>query len=36
MDALEILKNKDYKNLKSVSGGIEAWAKEIDTSLAVY
>ena len=36
MDTLEILRNKGYKKLKSVSGGISAWAEEIDTSMPTY
>lgn len=36
MEVLQILRNKGYKNLKSVTGGIGAWAEEIDKSMPTY
>ena len=33
---LQILKNKGFKNLKSLAGGIDAWANEIDPEVPVY
>tara|TARA_Y100001954_G_C15829771_1_gene614763 strand:- start:3012 stop:4166 length:1155 start_codon:yes stop_codon:yes gene_type:complete len=34
--ACEELKKNNFKNVKSVDGGILAWAKEVDTSLMTY
>ncbi len=34
--ALEILHSKGFKNLKNVSGGIDAWAIQVDTSVSRY
>ena len=34
--ALEILKNKGYKKLKSLAGGIEEWAVKIDKTIDVH
>lgn len=36
MRALEILKNAGFQNLKSLSGGIDAWSVEIDPSVPRY
>lgn len=33
---LQILKNKGFKNLKNLVGGIDAWAHEIDPEVPVY
>jgi len=33
---LQILKNKGFKNLKNLVGGIDAWANEIDPEVPVY
>ena len=33
--ALQVLKTKGYKNVKSLSGGIKAWADEVDQSIDV-
>jgi len=33
---LNLLKEKGYKNLKNLIGGIDAWAKEIDKEIVVY
>ncbi len=35
LEALDILKSKGYKHLKSVAGGIKAWSEEIDDSIVV-
>lgn len=35
-DALQILRNKGFKNLKNLVGGIEAWSDEIDSEVPVY
>lgn len=35
-EALGILKNKGFKNLNSVVGGIYAWATEIDPEVPIY
>ena len=35
-EALNILRNKGFKNLKNLVGGIDAWANEIDSKVAVY
>ncbi len=36
MRALEILQKAGFKNLKSLSGGIDAWSAEIDPSIPRY
>jgi molybdopterin/thiamine biosynthesis adenylyltransferase/rhodanese-related sulfurtransferase len=36
MRALEFLRQKGFKHLKSVKGGITAWSKEIDPSVPTY
>jgi adenylyltransferase/sulfurtransferase len=36
MKALEFLRSKGFKNLKSVKGGITAWSDEIDRSVPKY
>ena len=33
---LQILKNKGFKNLKNLVGGIDAWSNEIDPEVQVY
>ncbi|MBI2522854.1 molybdopterin-synthase adenylyltransferase MoeB [Candidatus Woesearchaeota archaeon] len=33
---LQLLKNKGFKNLRSLAGGIDAWANEIDPQVPVY
>ena len=35
-DALHLLRNKGFKNLKNLVGGIEAWSDEIDSEVPVY
>jgi len=35
-DALQILRNKGFKNLKNLVGGIDAWSNEIDQEVPVY
>lgn len=35
-DACAILENAGFKNVKSLKGGINGWAKEIDSSLPQY
>ena len=35
-DALHLLRNKGFKNLKNLVGGIEAWSDEIDSEVSVY
>lgn len=35
-DALNILRNKGFKSLKNLVGGIDAWADEIDPEVVVY
>jgi len=35
-DALQILRNKGFKNLKNLVGGIDAWSNEIDSEVPVY
>ena len=32
----EYLKNNNYTNIKNLSGGILAWAEQIDSSILVY
>ncbi len=34
--ALKLLKEKGFKNLKNVAGGIEAWATQVDPSVPKY
>lgn len=34
--ACELLTEKGFKNVSNLKGGVNAWAKEIDTSLPVY
>lgn len=34
--ACELLEKEGYKNIKNLKGGINQWAKDIDTSLPVY
>ncbi|PWU18219.1 MAG: molybdenum cofactor biosynthesis protein MoeB [Verrucomicrobia bacterium] len=36
MQAVQFLKQQGFKNVKSVRGGIEAWAEEIDPSVSKY
>jgi len=36
MQALQFLRERGFKSVKSVRGGITAWAKEIDPSLPLY
>ncbi|MEK6876697.1 MAG: rhodanese-like domain-containing protein [Nanoarchaeota archaeon] len=33
---LQMLKNKGFKNLKNLVGGIDAWSNEIDPEVPVY
>ena len=35
-EALQILRNKGFKNLKNLVGGIDAWSNEIDPEVVVY
>ena len=35
-EALQILRNKGFKNLKNLVGGIDSWANEIDSEIVVY
>ena len=35
-EALRILRNRGYKNLRNLTGGIDAWAKEIDLKVPIY
>ena len=35
-EALNILRNKGFKNLKNLVGGIDAWSQEIDPEVAIY
>jgi molybdopterin/thiamine biosynthesis adenylyltransferase/rhodanese-related sulfurtransferase len=35
-NALEILKNAGFKNVKNLTGGINAWAEQVDQSLLKY
>lgn len=35
-DACALLEEKGFTNVKNLKGGINKWAKEIDTSLPVY
>jgi len=34
--ALELLFSAGFKKVKNLKGGINAWAKEIDTELPIY
>ena len=34
--ALELLVSAGFKKVKNLKGGINAWAKEVDTNLPVY
>ena len=36
LQAVEFLRKKGYNNTFSITGGIDAWAQEIDTELARY
>jgi len=36
MQALQFLRQHGFKNLKSVRGGINAWAQEIDPTVPRY
>ncbi len=36
MKALEFLRERGFKNLKSVKGGITAWSNEIDPGVPKY
>ncbi|MCC6260922.1 MAG: molybdopterin-synthase adenylyltransferase MoeB [Anaerolineales bacterium] len=36
MRALELLSSAGFKKVKNLKGGINAWAKEVDTNLPVY
>src|SRR3989338_764792 len=36
LHAMELLKTKGFTNLRNVSGGIEAWAEEIDKNMPKY
>lgn len=36
MRAIELLTSAGFKKLKNLKGGINAWAKEVDTNLPVY
>ena len=36
MKALQFLREQGFKYVKSVKGGITAWADEIDSSVAKY
>jgi adenylyltransferase/sulfurtransferase len=35
-NACQFLEKKGFKNVSNLVGGVNAWAKEIDTSLPVY
>jgi len=35
-EACKFLKNKGFSNVKNLKGGINEWAREIDSSLPVY
>jgi adenylyltransferase/sulfurtransferase len=35
-NACTLLEKKGFKNVSNLVGGVNAWAKEIDTSLPVY
>jgi adenylyltransferase/sulfurtransferase len=34
--ALEVLASAGFRKMKNLHGGINAWAREVDTSLPVY
>jgi adenylyltransferase/sulfurtransferase len=34
--ALELLVSAGFKKVKNLQGGINAWAKEVDTKLPIY
>jgi adenylyltransferase/sulfurtransferase len=34
--ALELLTSAGFKKVKNLKGGINAWAREVDTNLPVY
>jgi adenylyltransferase/sulfurtransferase len=36
MKALQFLRQKGFKHLKSVAGGINAWSEQIDPSVPKY
>lgn len=36
LNILQFLKLKGYTNLKSLKGGINTWARDIDTSIKIY
>jgi adenylyltransferase/sulfurtransferase len=36
MRAIELLSSAGFKKLKNLKGGINAWAKEVDTNLPIY
>jgi len=33
---MDMLKKKGYTNAKTLVGGIDAWAREIDSNTAIY
>lgn len=35
-NACNLLEKKGFKNVSNLVGGVNAWAKEIDTSLPIY
>jgi adenylyltransferase/sulfurtransferase len=35
-EALQILRDEGFKNLKNLVGGIDAWANEIDQEVTIY
>ena len=34
--AAEFLQNKNFKNVKNLKGGIDAWSKNIDQNVLIY
>jgi adenylyltransferase/sulfurtransferase len=34
--ALELLASAGFKKVKNLKGGLNSWAKEVDTSLPIY
>ncbi len=36
MRALELLSSAGFKKVKNLKGGINAWAREVDTNLPIY
>lgn len=36
LKALDILKSAGFSSVTSMTGGIDAWAREIDTSIGIY